>query len=264
MNKLPVLMYHRVISERCPVPNDDAEQARYAVDLDTFAWQLDRLSRYGRTGVSMRRLVDCLTSEGSVPGDWVGITFDDGNESDYVHASPLLLERGFTATFFVCGERIDASRGLDRGMIADMTRSGMHMGAHGLTHRFLTTLDAREEEEEISGSRDLLSAITGEAVDHFAPPGGRYNRRTLGTLRRLSFRAVCTSDFGFNPRSGKRFMFRRIPVTAAITRAQFDAVAKGAALPLMPLYVRSKGLHWLRRALGEPAYRRLRSLGARK
>jgi peptidoglycan/xylan/chitin deacetylase (PgdA/CDA1 family) len=269
MNKLPVLMYHRVVSDRCPIPGDDPEEARYAVTLNAFSWQLDRLARYGRRGVSMARVVERLSGGDPVPADWVGITFDDGNDSDYVHAVPLLSERGFTATFFVCGDRVDAAGGLGRGMIAEMVVRGMHVGSHGMTHRFLTALDAGEEEQEISRSRELLSSIAGKSVDHFAPPGGRYNQRTIDALWRHSYRAVCTSDFGFNPRvpkgrEGARFVFRRIPVTRATSNAQFDAVVKGSAARLAPLYVRHAGLSWFRRAVGEATYRRLRTLATRR
>ena len=271
MNKLPVLMYHRVVSERCPIPGDDPEEAPYAVTLNAFTWQLDRLARYGRKGVSMARVVERLSGGDPVPADWVAITFDDGNDSDYVHAVPLLLERGFTATFFVCGERVGAGGGLERDMIAKMVVRGMHVGSHGMTHRFLTTLAAGEEEKEISRSRELLSSIAGESVDHFAPPGGRYNQRTIEALWRHSYRAVCTSDFGFNPRAaraeqegGARFIFRRIPVMCETSNAQFDAVVRGSAARLAPLYVRHAGLSWLRRTIGEAAYRRLRMLAARR
>lgn len=259
MNSFPVLMYHRIASDRCPVSGDGAGERRYAVALEAFAWQLDRLARYGRTGVSMRHIVERLAAGEQVPPGWVAITFDDGNESDFVHATPLLVDRGFTATFFVTGERVGARGGLDRVKLADMVRRGMHIGAHGMTHRFLTTLDDPEQDREISQSRELLASISGEPVDHFAPPGGRYDARTLELLRRRSFNAVCTSDFGFNPRRGERFVFRRIPVTASTSRGQFDAIASGTAWKLLPLRARTTGLVWARRSLGESAYARLRS-----
>lgn len=259
--KFPVLMYHRVVSGRCPIPGGDPEEARYAVPLDEFEWQLDRLVHTGRRGVSMREVVERLAAGKRVPGDWVALTFDDGNESDAAHAAPLLAARGFSATFFVCGNRVGAQGGLGRGEIGEMTGAGMHIGAHGMTHRFLTALDAREEEDELVRSRDLLGDVTGGPVDHFAPPGGRYAARTLEALRRLSYRAVCNSHFGYNPARGERFVYRRMPVTATTTRSQFDAMISRSVAPLIPLYARSSALSWLRRALGEGAYRRLRSTG---
>jgi peptidoglycan/xylan/chitin deacetylase (PgdA/CDA1 family) len=257
-------MYHRVVSDRCPVPNDDVEESRYAVSLADFTWQLDRISRHGRTGVSMARIVECLDGGGDVPADWIGITFDDGNESDYVHALPLLSERGFTATFYVCGNRVDEPGGLTRTMVRELVFAGQHVGAHGMTHRFLTALDAASEEDEIVRSRDLLAELSGAPVDHFAPPGGRYSERTVGALRRHSFRAVCTSEFGFNPCHGQRLFFSRIPVTGSVSRARFDAIVQGKTVSLLPFYARAKVLTWLRRTLGDDGYRRLRSLALKR
>lgn len=261
--KFPVLMYHRIVSSRCPVPGGDAEESRYAVAVDEFEWQLDRIASTGRRAVSMGRVVERLAGGEAVPGDWVGFTFDDGNESDHAHAMPMLGARGFTATFFVCGNRVGTEGGLEADAVAAMAASGMHIGSHGMTHRFLTTLDARDEEDELVRSRDLLAGITGTAVDHFAPPGGRYGTRTLEALRRLGYRAVCTSRFGYNPAGGERFVYRRMPVTAATTRTQFDAMIARGVAPLVGLYARSSTLSWLRRSLGEGAYRRLRSAGLR-
>jgi peptidoglycan/xylan/chitin deacetylase (PgdA/CDA1 family) len=264
-------MYHRVVSRRCPVPGGDPDEARYAVSLDSFQRQLDCLTRLKRTGVSMHRVVEHIDDGHPVPEDWVAITFDDGNESDYVHATPMLRERGFDATFFVTGCRVDADGGLTREMIGEMAGAGMHIGAHGMTHRFLTTLGNRDEEGEIASSQALLGEIAGTPVDHFAPPGGRCDARTLATLGRLSFHAVCTSRFGFNSRNPVKnvggfagFTFSRIPITSATSASRFGAIATGAVWRLLPLYARSRGLLWFRRFVGEQMYRRLRTRGLRR
>jgi peptidoglycan/xylan/chitin deacetylase (PgdA/CDA1 family) len=203
-----------------------------------------------------------LTSGAGVPGAWVGLTFDDGNSSDHAHALPLLAERGFRATFFVCGRRVDASDGLTRHMVRDLHAGGMHVGSHGMTHRFLTTLSADEERDELAQSRALLESIVGESVDHFAPPGGRWSARTKRLLRELSYRAVSTSAFGFNSDSASRFAYRRIPIVAATRRDRFDAVVDGERRKLLAGYARAAGVSLLRRTLGEGVAARLRSVGA--
>jgi peptidoglycan/xylan/chitin deacetylase (PgdA/CDA1 family) len=261
MARFPILMYHRIISEECPVPGGDPEEARYGVELDEFRWQMDRIARSGRRGVSMKVAHDLLESGGRVPSEWVVLTFDDGNRSDYVHALPIFKQFEFTATFFVGGNRLGIDGGVEPGMLAQMAADGMDIGSHGMTHRFLNTLDAEAEEEELSRSKSLLEGATGGEVLFFAPPGGRIGRRGIDTLRRLSYRAVCTSVFGFNSSAGPRFEYRRIPVTATTTRARFGQFVDSAAPQLLPLYVRDRALRLAKKALGETGYRRLRSLG---
>ncbi len=198
-------------------------------------------------------------SEGrAVPREWVVLTFDDGNESDHAHALPILARHGFGATFFVCGHRVGRRGGLESSMIREMHGAGMHIGSHAMTHRFLTTLTAAEEEDELARSKQLLEATVSETVDHFAPPGGRWSHRTADTLRRLSYRAVSTSAFGYNDAVTPKFAYRRIPVVAATTTEHFDAIVAGARWRLTPGYLRAGSIGLARRVLGEKSYARLR------
>jgi peptidoglycan/xylan/chitin deacetylase (PgdA/CDA1 family) len=254
-------MYHRIVSRECPVPGGDPEEARYAVDLDEFRWQMDRIAGLGHRGVSMRQAVESLERDGNVPPGWVVLTFDDGNLSDYVHAFPVFRQLGFAATFFVGANRLGVGGGVSPEMLAEMSRDGMDVGSHGMTHRFLSTLDAAEEEKELSGSKSVLEDVVGEKVLFFAPPGGRIGRRGIEALRRLSYRAVCTSVFGFNPAGREKFTYRRVPVTAATSRARFEHYIETAVMRLLPLYARDGALRCAKRILGETGYKRIRSLG---
>lgn len=259
MGLFSTLMYHRIASGECPV--DDPEEVRYAVDLDVFRGQLDAIEGAGGRAVSMREVHDRLDGGGEIPHEWVAMTFDDGNRSDFVHAGPLLRERGFNATFYVCGSRVDAPGGLARDMISEMAAQGLHVASHGMTHRFLSTLDAGEEMAELEHSRDLLSGVTGVPVDHFSAPGGRYTRRTVAALQGLGYRAMATSDFGLNRSRGRRFRYRRIPIMRTTSLAQFDRIISARRGRLLPGYARAMVLRALKVALGERGYHRLRGAG---
>lgn len=261
MNRFPVLMYHRIVSDRCPVPGDDREESRYAVDLETFEWQVRYLAESGRRGVSMRMAHEKLEKGDPVPANWVVLTFDDGNLSDFVHGRPVLARRSFSATFFVGGERVGEGGELEPEMLAQMAEDGFDIGSHGMTHRFLTDLNAEEEREELGRSKEFLERVSGAPVHYYAPPGGRMSRRGITAARNLSYRAVCTSEFGLNPCAGNRFAFRRIPVTASTSQERFRDFTCGSAVRLLPLYVRNRTLWLARKVLGESGYRRLRSTG---
>ncbi len=260
MNRFPVLMYHRILSGLHPV--DDPVERPWSVTLDAFTRQMDRLVAAGRVAVSMRRVHESLSAGGRVPAEWVAVTFDDGNASDHGHALPILAERGFSATFFICGSRVDAAGGLDRGQIREMHAAGMHVGSHAMSHRFLTTLADADEREEIARSREMLESISGAPVDHFAPPGGRWSGRTARTLRELSFAAVSTSAFGYNDAARCRFAYRRIPVVLDTPEAQFDAIVAGMRTRLLSSYARSAAGRVVRGALGERVYGHLRRVAS--
>jgi peptidoglycan/xylan/chitin deacetylase (PgdA/CDA1 family) len=257
MGHFAVLMYHRIESSRCPVTAGD--ERPWSVTRERFSAQLDRLVTGGGTGVSMHQVHEHLASGRSIPPGWVAITFDDGNESDVEDALPMLLERGFRATFFVCGERIDAAGGLSTAMLRELHAAGMHIGSHAMTHRFLTTLSAEDEAAELRGSRERLESIVGATVDHFAPPGGRWSARTRGTLHRLGYRAVSTSRFGYNDASRPAFAYRRLPVVRSTAPGRFDAMIRGDRVRLVSGYTRDRSLGWARALLGEAAVGRARA-----
>jgi peptidoglycan/xylan/chitin deacetylase (PgdA/CDA1 family) len=259
MGRFPVLMYHRIQSDSCPIPGRDREEARYAVDLAVFESHLEQITAGGRRAVSVRQVHDRLSAGDPVPPDWVGMTFDDGNLSDYIHARPLLSARGFSATFFISAERLDAPGGLEPAMLAAMAGEGMDIGSHGVTHRFLTDLSAEDETEEMTRSRAILAEVCRGPVDFYAPPGGRINRRGVNRLKELSYLAVCNSVFGFNRLVGERFEFNRIAITASTPPEVFKNVINGSYLSLAPLYARDRGLRWARRIMGERNYRRVRA-----
>ena len=259
MSGFAILMYHRVVSPDCPIPGGDRDEARYAVSLGEFEWQLNRMKDMGLEGVSVRLAHETLAAGNPVPPNQVVLTFDDGNRSDFEHVRPILGGIGFSATFFVGTGRIGVEGGLEPGMLRAMAGDGLDVGSHGATHRFLTTLSAEEEEEEIRRSKETLERVTGAAVDYFAPPGGRIGQRGITVLKRAGYRAVCTSEFGLNDRGKFRFAYKRIPVVASTSRTRFEGFLTGSTATLLPLYVRTGVLRAARGVLGEKLYGKLRS-----
>ncbi len=259
MGRFAVLMYHRIVAPGCPVPDDAPEEAPWAVDAAAFEAQLDLLVRRGRRGVSMREIHERLEAGAEVPEAWIGLTFDDGNRSDWQVAREALARRGFGATFYVCTARVGRPHGLDPAMVRELARPPFHVGAHGRTHRFLTTLDEDAERDEIVLARRELEAITGVSVDHFAPPGGRWSRRTLAILHETGYRAMATSDVGFNASRGERFVYRRVAVTRATSLRAFARVVDTRAGALALARARHALSRGARRLLGEGGYAAVRA-----
>ncbi len=105
VGSVPVLMYHVV----APFPIQSQWNSQYAYDLEygltvtpgQFANQMAYLASVHAHAISLNRLADFLLYGLPLPSNPVVITFDDGRESPYVNAVPVLAKYGYTATFFV-------------------------------------------------------------------------------------------------------------------------------------------------------------------
>jgi peptidoglycan/xylan/chitin deacetylase (PgdA/CDA1 family) len=89
---LPVLMYHRVLSERDPLQSG-------LHSAKTMDRQFQTLARYFK--VLPLDEASTLLAEGRLPPRAVCITFDDGYRDNHDIALPLLQRHGLTATFYI-------------------------------------------------------------------------------------------------------------------------------------------------------------------
>lgn len=102
---VPILMYHVV----APFPIRSQWNSSYAYALEygltvtpsQFAGQMAYLNSAGAHAISLTRLTDFLDYGLPLPPHPVVITFDDGRESPYQYAVPVLKQYGLTATFFI-------------------------------------------------------------------------------------------------------------------------------------------------------------------
>ena len=93
-----ILMYHRIAS----VPSDVYGMT---VTPEQFRMHMEVLRQH-YIPLSLDELVDAARS-GDIPETAVAITFDDGYVDNLTTASPILVEAGLPATFFLTTEGLD-------------------------------------------------------------------------------------------------------------------------------------------------------------
>lgn len=97
-NQVIVLMYHDV----SPNPVDDK-----SISVASFRAQLEAMKANHFQWISMEQYVNFVLHGAPVPDNAVLLTFDDGYESFYTSAYPVLQEYGAPATNFVITATID-------------------------------------------------------------------------------------------------------------------------------------------------------------
>lgn len=202
-DRIICILYHRVVPRSLYDTFTGPEQI-FSIPDDRFREQLAWLQDNGYSLISQDALVAHLTSGKALPPKPVFISFDDGCESVYKHALPILRDLGVPSTVFVT---IDADAWIfhegeyvERRMSEDELRAcdagGITIGSHAVTHRGLNEMSTDEVLDELIRSRETLSEWIGKPVDHFAVPLNFYNRKTLELCRRAGYASVCTSDNG--------------------------------------------------------------------
>ena len=65
------------------------------------------------------------------------------------------------------------------------------VGAHGVSHSYLSALDIDEQRHEIDASKARLERVLGRAIEHFSYPHGDHAPATVEHVRRAGFRVAC-------------------------------------------------------------------------
>ncbi|GIX49572.1 MAG: hypothetical protein KatS3mg131_3783 [Candidatus Tectimicrobiota bacterium] len=144
----------------------------------------------------------------------VGLTFDDGCESDYTVAFPELVKRGLKATFYVVTSYVGRRGYVQWHHLRELRRYGMEIGSHSATHPCFLDLSPRAMAEELRRSKRTLEDRLGEAVASFSVPFGFVNRQVIAAALAEGFETVCTSQTRLanpqaSPRVYGRFAVRR-------------------------------------------------------
>ena len=99
--ELPIVMYHQLTKS-------ESRAGRYVLTLEQFEKDLVYLKEKGYKTVTVRQLIDFSLGKTNLPENAVMITFDDGCETLYSYAKPLLEKYGFTAVGFIVGAYTDS------------------------------------------------------------------------------------------------------------------------------------------------------------
>jgi peptidoglycan/xylan/chitin deacetylase (PgdA/CDA1 family) len=236
---LPVLTFHAL---------DDRASA-ISLSPPVFRRSLSRLKEGGYRAISLLDAIACLRQGQPFPPRSFVITFDDGYQSVYEEAFPVLQRHGMPATVFLTvGQRpAPAPTGRlpslnGRSMLAwpeirEMHRWGIDLGAHTLTHPDLTRLPLQRVEAEIRDSKATIEDELGAPVACFAYPYGRHDRGTRRVARR-HFACACSDALGLVGADSDPHALERVDAYYLRTDRLFGVMLNR----WFPWYLRARGV----------------------
>lgn len=229
MAGIPVLMYHALEDCNHPAGSLDAGERVYVLQVEQFRAQMEYLHLNGFRTVLLNELDRLPPSSEKV----VMVTFDDGHESNFTLALPILAKFGFKAEFFVTTNWIGKERYLKRSQIRELYDLGMGIGSHGATHSFLSDLEADLLGRELEVSRRALADVTGELPVAISCPGGRCSGLVEACCRSTGYRRVLLSRPQLFVPHRDTFLVPRIPVRRSTKHSQFRSLLMAGCGSLM-------------------------------
>jgi peptidoglycan/xylan/chitin deacetylase (PgdA/CDA1 family) len=94
----------------------------------------------------------------------------------------------------------DFAASMSWDQVRELHRAGHEIGSQALMHAQLTELPDERLNEEVEGSRSVLSELLGAAVPSFCYPNGSYDARVLGAVRAAGYECAVTTQWGLNRR----------------------------------------------------------------
>jgi peptidoglycan/xylan/chitin deacetylase (PgdA/CDA1 family) len=206
---VPILCYHRM----------GPGAGKMFVSESNFARQMEWLATNQYRVVALKDLTAFIEGRQALPARSVVLTFDDGYESVYRYAFPLLKKYRFAATVFVYSDFIGASDALTWPQMQEMLASGLvDIQSHSKTHANLTEREVDEPnlryqqrvDKEARTPRELIMRrLPQHQVVSFAFPYGDANDVVLEAMAQNQYRIAVTVNPGGNPFYAQPLMLRR-------------------------------------------------------
>jgi peptidoglycan/xylan/chitin deacetylase (PgdA/CDA1 family) len=217
-----VLIYHEILDKGIQSQN------KYQHAYDDFIAQIDYLKQQRYRTILPSQLGDVSVSKDNEK--IIMLTFDDGTPGHYSNAYPYLRHHGYNAIFFIISNYVDRKYSLSKEQIQEMSQNGMEIGSHTANHYLLTSLERDQILNELTNSKETLTAVLGKEVTSFAPPGGWYNNKIIEMSKELGYRSFFSCDIGVNDNDPKLFIFNRVEVLGDMSYEDFQKLLDPSSL----------------------------------
>ena len=191
--------YHKLVGSESQL-----NEPRFSVRYEQFVQQMNLIQTLGIPVIS---LYDWLGTQN--PHEFsVVLTFDDGHESDYQQAFPILKELNFPASFFPYTDAIGRENYMTWEMIKELSAHGFTIGSHGVSHVDLRTANTNRLIRELHDSKELIEQNIGKSIEFFALPFGGNNRAIAHHVKAAGYSHILTTQRYINIADGSNQLHR--------------------------------------------------------
>jgi peptidoglycan/xylan/chitin deacetylase (PgdA/CDA1 family) len=206
---VPILMYHVIAAPPpgAPFPGLYVEPAEFAEQmqaLERAGWHavtLDQVAAYWRHGVPLG------------PGKPIVISFDNGYNSQYTQALPVLRRLGWVADENLQLSGLPPSQGgLGPSQIRGLLSAGWELDTQGISHADLITQDPEQLHYQVAVARKTLQQRYHVPVNWFCYPSGHYDPTVEAAVKAAGFIGSTTVVPGWARPSDDPYRLHRLRV----------------------------------------------------
>ncbi len=182
--KLPILGYHSFTKEKS---ND-----QFVMEIDQFEQQLKYLKKHNYKTISLDEAYDIFKNKKKIPRKTVMITFDDGYQSNYDLAFPLLKKYNMKAVVFVVGYHAktnkDGYMSLETLSKVKSEYPNVEIASHtyNLHVDGVVGIDKKQLEEDFKKMNDIVD------TKYFAYPYGKNDKTVEKVLKNNGYKLAFT------------------------------------------------------------------------
>ena len=216
---LPIVLYHQI-------SNKPSKLGAYVITEEEFEQDLILFKEKGFTTVTVADLIDFVNDKSDLPEKPIMLTFDDGAQSDYIYALPLLEKHEMKAVFFIVGKYTDdyskpdvvknvdyahlcwdEVREMYKSEFVEFQSHSYELHENTLVGALPTKNESDEEytlriKEDLGRLNSGFEENTGKAPIAFACPFGCFSDRVKEAVRNAGFSVIFTSHQKINTLSG--------------------------------------------------------------
>jgi len=115
----------------------------------------------------------------------ISVTFDDGWETTYSQALPLLQKYGIPSTQYVLSGTADNRSYMSFAQMVNAAKAGHDIQCHSIDHANLTELDHAKLLKELADCKTTLEQKVGVKISDFASPYGASNATTIQAIKNI-------------------------------------------------------------------------------
>lgn len=167
----------------------------------------------------------------TVTGGMVSIDFDDGWQDQYDNALPILESENVTATFFIITGTLIPGKYqgyMTAREVSDIYAKGQAIGAHTITHPYLTQIPAPEAKKQMLDSKHDLENLLSTTITNFAYPYGDENNEVAAIAHAVGFESARTSTHGTNDGTQNPYFLNAVAVDQDISLAEIKGMVDNA------------------------------------